>query len=87
MQNRFDTAVAVTVAAVFGVVAFFLVGMEVFVWTVLFVSWLAPVVLAVGALGGGWLVVRGGPSAKGFGAGMVVGWVLLGLWTGGFTPH
>jgi hypothetical protein len=85
MRSRFDTAVAVSVAAVLGTVGFFVVGMEVFVWTVLLVPVLAPVLVSVAALGGVWLVVRGDPSAKGFGGGMLVGWVLLALWTSGMS--
>lgn len=34
-QTRFDTAVATSMAALFGILAFFLVGAEVFTWTVL----------------------------------------------------
>lgn len=83
--TRFDTVVATSMATVFGIIAFFLAGAEVFTWTVLFVPALAPALLGVAALGGVWLAVRGRRSAKGFGAGMVVGWVLLALWTSGMS--
>lgn len=84
-QTRFDTAVATSMAALFGILAFFLVGAEVFTWTVLFVPALAPTLLGVAVLGGGWLAVRGRRSARGFGAGMIVGWVLLAFWTSGMS--
>jgi hypothetical protein len=72
-------------ATLFGVLAFFLVGAEVFTWTVLFVPALAPALLGVAALGGGWMAVRGRRSARGFGVGMLVGWGLLALWTSGMS--
>lgn len=83
--SRFDTTVAVSIAVVVGGVAFFLVGMEVLLYSLWIVPVLGPVLLGVGALGGGWLVARGRPSAKGLGAGMVVGWVLLAFWSSGWS--
>jgi hypothetical protein len=83
--SRFDDVVAVSMAVVLGVAAFFLVGMEVFAYALWVGYWLGPLLLGVGALGGVLMVVRGRRSARGFGAGMVVGWVLLALWTSGMS--
>jgi hypothetical protein len=83
--TRFDAVVATTMATAFGTLAFFLVGAEVFTWTVLFVPVLGPVLVGAAGLGGVWLAVRGRRSAKGFGAGMIVGWVLLAFWTSGMS--
>jgi hypothetical protein len=81
--TKFEIAVATGVAVPLGAVAFLLVGMEVFAVSVFTVPVLGPLVLAVAAIGGGWLAVRGRRAAKGFGAGAVLGWVSLALWTAG----
>ncbi|HEX6359878.1 hypothetical protein [Actinophytocola sp.] len=83
--SRFDDVVAVSVAVVCGGLAFFLVGMQVFAYSVWVALWLGPLLLGVGVVGGVLMVVRGRRSARGFGVGMVVGWVLLALWTSGMS--
>jgi hypothetical protein len=83
--TSFDHVVAVGMAGVFGVIAFFLVGMEVFAVTVWVAVWLGPVLVWAGAVGGLLMVVRGRRSARGFGSGMLVGWGLLALWTSGMS--
>lgn len=82
-QTRFDGVVETVTSVIFGVLAFFLVGSEVFVWTVLFLPILAPVVLGVAVLGSVWLLRMSRRTAKGFGLGMIIGWVLLAFWTSG----
>ena len=72
-------------AGLFGILVFFLVGWEVFVYSVFLAPVWGPVLLGAGALGGLWLAVRGRRSAKGFGAGMLVGWLLLAFWTSGMS--
>lgn len=84
-MSRFDTTVAVTTAAALGVIAFFLVGMQVLAYSLWLAPALGPVLLGAAALGGAWLVARGRPSARGFGAGMLVGWVLLAFWSSGWS--
>ena len=83
--DRFDVVVGVGVAVAFGVLGFFLVGMEVLAYSLWLVPVLGPLSLGVGAIGGVWLIARGGPSKKGFGVGMLVGWVLLAVWSGGLS--
>jgi hypothetical protein len=85
MRSRFDVTVAVAVAVAVGIVAFFLAGMVVVVFSILLAPFLGPVLVSAAALGAVWLVVRGGPSAKGFGTGMLVGWVLLAFWSSGMS--
>ncbi|TDV50934.1 hypothetical protein [Actinophytocola oryzae] len=83
--TRFDVGVAVVIAGLFGVLAFVLVGFEVFSVLLFVVPVGAPLFLGAAALGGAWLAVRGRRSARGFGAGMVVGWVLLAFWSSGLS--
>lgn len=85
MRNPSDAAVAASVATLLGIVAFFLVGKIVFLYSVWLAPALGPVLLGAGALGAGWLAVRGCRSARGFGAGMLVGWLLLAFWTSGMS--
>jgi hypothetical protein len=80
-RSRFDKVVAAAIAFLFGVLAFFLVGREVFVYSVFLAPAWGPVLLGAGALGGLWLAVRGRGSARGFGTGLLVGWLLLAFWT------
>jgi hypothetical protein len=82
---RFDAVVALVVAGAVGVLAFFLVGMEVLLWTLLVVPYLGALLLWGTAAGALWLMLRGRASAKGFGGGMLVGWVLLALWSSGMS--
>ncbi len=85
MRHPSDAAVAASVAALLGIVAFFLVGKIVFLYSVWLAPALGPVLLGAGALGAGWLAARGRRSARGFGAGMLVGWLLLAFWTSGMS--
>jgi hypothetical protein len=82
-RSRLDAVVAGATATVFGVLAMVLAGATVFVSTVLVAPGLAPVPPAAGALAGVWLAARRTGSARGFGVGLVTGWVLLALWTSG----
>ncbi|WP_158895036.1 hypothetical protein [Amycolatopsis anabasis] len=81
--SRFEIAVAAAVAAAVGILAFVLVGMEVFAVALLTLPAAGPVLLDAAALAGVWLAVRGRRTAKGFGAGLVIGCVLLAVLTSG----
>lgn len=85
MRSRFDNVVAAASGVLLGIVVFFLVGQQVFAYSMFLAPALGPVLLGGAALGAGWLVVRGRRSVKGFGAGMLVGWVLLAFWTSGMS--
>ncbi|MFC4852308.1 hypothetical protein [Actinophytocola glycyrrhizae] len=82
--TRFEVVVACAVSVPLGMAALVVLGMAMLVVVpgpaVLVV---APVVLDVAAVGGGWLVARGGLPAKGFGAGVLTGWALLALLSAG----
>jgi hypothetical protein len=83
--TRFDNVVAVTMATIFGALGFWFIGFELFAYTLFVLPALAPILLGVAAVIGGWFAVRGRRSARGFGAGMVIAWVLLAFWSSGLT--
>ncbi|XVV07510.1 hypothetical protein ACQPW3_19870 [Actinosynnema sp. CA-248983] len=83
--TRFEVAVARVLATVFGVLVFVLAGMQVFGIALFIAPVAAPAVLFAAALGGGWLAVRGRPSLRAFGTGLVLGWALLAVWSSGST--
>lgn len=86
--TRLEVGVACAVSVPLGVAAIFVLGMATLVLVpgagVVTLIGIA-VVLDVAAVGGGWLIARGGVPAKGFGAGVVAGWGLLALWSGGIS--
>jgi hypothetical protein len=86
--TRLEVGVACAVSVPFGVAAILVLGMATLVLvpgagdvTLIGIA----VVLDAAAVGGGWLIARGRWPVKGFGAGVVVGWGLLALWSGGIS--
>ncbi|MGB3438793.1 MAG: hypothetical protein WBA97_08580 [Actinophytocola sp.] len=84
--TRFEVGVACAVAVPLGIAAFVLVGMATPMLTP-FAGFgllvLGPALLNVAAVGGGWLVARGGWPAKGLGLGLLTGWAVLAIWSSG----
>lgn len=85
---RFEVVVACVVSVPFGIAALFVAGLAAFVllpfagWAVLVVI---PGLLYAAAAAGVWFLVRGRLAAKGFGAGVLIGWVLLAVWSSGVS--
>lgn len=83
--GRAEVGVAVAAAIALGAVGFAVVGFAVFAATVFLLPGLGPALLAAGAVAGGWLALRGRRWGRGFGFGMLLGWVALAAWTSGAT--
>ncbi|MEU6148973.1 hypothetical protein ABZ816_03140 [Actinosynnema sp. NPDC047251] len=87
--TRFEVGVAVVIAACFGVFVSAVAGFEVFAIALFMLPVvgyaLGAALLLAMALTGAWCAVRGRRSWRGFGVGLVVGWVLLAVWTSGLT--
>jgi hypothetical protein len=80
--------VAYVVSVPFGIAAFFLVGVVALVFAPVAgsaVLVVIPALLYAAAAAGAWFLVRGGLAAKGFGAGVLIGWVLLAVWSSGLS--
>lgn len=84
--TRLEVAVACAVSVPLGIAALIITGMAAVVVvpvTGFAVLVAIPVLLYLAAAGGAWLLVRGELPAKGFGAGVLIGWVLVALWSSG----
>jgi NO-binding membrane sensor protein with MHYT domain len=82
--TRLEVAVACAVSVPLGIAALIITGMAaVVVVPVIGFTVAIPVVLYLAAAGGAWLLVRGELPAKGFGAGVLIGWALVALWSAG----
>ncbi|MFI7672731.1 hypothetical protein [Actinophytocola sp. NPDC049390] len=86
--TRFDVGVACAVSVPFGIAALFLVGLVAFFLlpvTGPAMLVVVPALLYVAAAAGVWLLVRGSLASKGFGAGVLTGWVLFAIWSSGLS--
>ncbi|GAB1513459.1 hypothetical protein JCM33774_55010 [Actinophytocola sp. KF-1] len=84
----FEVGVAAVVSVPFGVASLFVGGLVAFLVLPMTASAMLvvlPALLYAAAAAGVWLLVRGGLAAKGFGAGVLVGWVLLAFWSSGLS--
>lgn len=85
---RYEVLVACAVSVPFGIASLFVAGLVALValpMTAVAMLVALPALLYAAAAAGVWFLVRGGLPAKGFGAGVLVGWVLLAVWSSGLS--
>ncbi len=86
--TRLELGVAYAVSVPFGVAALFLFGVVALAFAPVAgsaVLVVIPALLYAAASAGVWFLVRGTLAAKGFGAGVLLGWVLLAVWSSGLS--
>ncbi len=86
--TAFEVGVATAVSVPFGIVSLFVGGLVAFValpMTEAAMLVVLPALLYAAAAAGVWFLVRGRLAAKGFGAGVLIGWVLLAVWSSGLS--